>query len=159
MVGWGRGDTALALSWVHKQQCTRCQQKSYDACCCPTLASSLDLFARIVHCLLLGHLNFKTSKSRRASALQNVFDLSIMALLRRVRACLRPAWPGAVYLVQGLLGLSRLAVFTFFKADLQLDPAEVGFLTTLGFAPWVSCRLVVLSSSVGRERAWACASA
>jgi hypothetical protein len=45
-----------------------------------------------------------------------------------------------VYLVQGLLGLSRLAVFTFFKADLQLDPAEVGFLTGLGFAPWVRRR-------------------
>lgn len=42
-----------------------------------------------------------------------------------------------VYLVQGLLGLSRLAVFTFFKDDLQLDPAEVGLLTGLGFAPWV----------------------
>lgn len=42
-----------------------------------------------------------------------------------------------VYLVQGLLGLSRLAVFTFFKDDLALDPASVGFLTGLGFAPWV----------------------
>ena len=52
-----------------------------------------------------------------------------------------PRWPArcaAVYLVQGLLGLSRLAVFTFFKDDLRLDPAEVGFLTGLGFAPWVS---------------------
>ena len=45
----------------------------------------------------------------------------------------------AVYLVQGLLGLSRLAVFTFFKDDLHLDPAEVGLLTGLGFAPWVGC--------------------
>lgn len=42
-----------------------------------------------------------------------------------------------VYLVQGLLGLSRLAVFTFFKDDLQLDPATVGILTGLGMAPWV----------------------
>ena len=32
-----------------------------------------------------------------------------------------------VYLVQGLLGLSRLAVFTFFKDDLALDPATVRF--------------------------------
>lgn len=42
-----------------------------------------------------------------------------------------------VYLVQGLLGLSRLAVFTFFKDDLKLDPATVGLLTGLGMAPWV----------------------
>lgn len=42
-----------------------------------------------------------------------------------------------VYLVQGLLGLSRLAIFTFFKDDLKLDPATVGLLTGLGMAPWV----------------------
>lgn len=42
-----------------------------------------------------------------------------------------------VYLVQGLLGLSRLAVFTFFKDDLGLSPATVGILTGLGAAPWV----------------------
>ena len=42
-----------------------------------------------------------------------------------------------VYLVQGLLGLSRLAIFTFFKDDLKLDPATVGILTGLGMAPWV----------------------
>lgn len=41
-----------------------------------------------------------------------------------------------VYLVQGLLGLSRLAVFTYFKDDLQLDPATVGLLTGIGAAPW-----------------------
>ena len=42
-----------------------------------------------------------------------------------------------VYLVQGLLGLSRLAVFTFFKDDLALDPATVGILISLSMAPWV----------------------
>jgi hypothetical protein len=42
-----------------------------------------------------------------------------------------------VYLVQGLLGLSRLAIFTFFKDDLSLDPSTVGILTSLGAAPWV----------------------
>jgi folate/biopterin transporter len=42
-----------------------------------------------------------------------------------------------VYLVQGLLGLSRLAIFTFFKDDLKLEPATVGLLTSLGMAPWV----------------------
>jgi folate/biopterin transporter len=42
-----------------------------------------------------------------------------------------------VYLVQGLLGLSRLAIFTFFKDDLKLDPATVALLTSLGMAPWV----------------------
>ena len=42
-----------------------------------------------------------------------------------------------VYLVQGLLGLSRLAVFTFFKNDLGLDPATVGILTGFGYAPWM----------------------
>lgn len=42
-----------------------------------------------------------------------------------------------VYLVQGLLGLSRLAVFTFFKDDLELEPVTVGILTGLTAAPWV----------------------
>ena len=48
-----------------------------------------------------------------------------------------PHPPPAVYWTQGLLGLSRLAVFTFFKADLALAPATVGFLTSLSYAPWV----------------------
>lgn len=42
-----------------------------------------------------------------------------------------------MYLVQGLLGLSRLAVFSFFKDELKLDPGSVGLLTSLGYAPWV----------------------
>ena len=43
----------------------------------------------------------------------------------------------AVYLVQGLLGLSRLAVFTFLKDDLALTPASVALITSAGYAPWV----------------------
>ena len=43
----------------------------------------------------------------------------------------------AVYLVQGLLGLSRLAVFTFLKDDLALAPATVALITSAGYAPWV----------------------
>lgn len=42
-----------------------------------------------------------------------------------------------VYLAQGLLGLSRLAVFSFFKDDLNLDPATVGILTGFTMIPWV----------------------
>lgn len=42
-----------------------------------------------------------------------------------------------VYLVQGLLGLSRLAVFTFLKDDLALAPATVALITSAGYAPWV----------------------
>lgn len=52
-----------------------------------------------------------------------------------------PALPRAcpaVYLVQGLLGLSRLAVFTFLKDDLGLTPATVALITSAGYAPWVS---------------------
>lgn len=45
--------------------------------------------------------------------------------------------PLAVYLVQGLLGLSRLAVFTFLKDDLGLAPATVALITSAGYAPWV----------------------
>lgn len=45
--------------------------------------------------------------------------------------------PPAVYLVQGLLGLSRLAVFTFLKDDLALAPATVALITSAGYAPWV----------------------
>lgn len=42
-----------------------------------------------------------------------------------------------MYLVQGLLGLSRLAVFTFLKDDLALAPATVALITSAGYAPWV----------------------
>ncbi|KAI7846290.1 hypothetical protein COHA_000218 [Chlorella ohadii] len=42
-----------------------------------------------------------------------------------------------VYLVQGLLGLSRLAVFTFLKDDLALAPATVALITSAGYAPWM----------------------
>lgn len=46
-----------------------------------------------------------------------------------------------VYLVQGLLGLSRLAVFTFLKDNLGLAPASVALITSSGYAPWVSAPL------------------
>lgn len=42
-----------------------------------------------------------------------------------------------VYLVQGLLRLSGLAVFTLFKDDLHMDPATVGFLTGITMFPWL----------------------
>jgi hypothetical protein len=45
--------------------------------------------------------------------------------------------PSAVYLVQGLLGLSRLAVFVFLKDTLGLAPATVALITSSGYAPWV----------------------
>ncbi len=42
-----------------------------------------------------------------------------------------------VYLVQGLLRLSSLAVFTLFKDDLKMDPATVGLLTGVTAFPWL----------------------
>jgi len=39
--------------------------------------------------------------------------------------------------VQGLLGLSRLALSYFMKDELQLSAPDVAALTALGFAPWV----------------------
>lgn len=42
-----------------------------------------------------------------------------------------------VYLVQGLLRLSGLAVFTLFKDELHMDPATVGFLTGITMFPWL----------------------
>lgn len=42
-----------------------------------------------------------------------------------------------VYFVQGILGISRLAITFFMKDDLHLDPASVTFLTGLGSAPWL----------------------
>ena len=42
-----------------------------------------------------------------------------------------------VYLVQGLLRLSSLAVFTLFKDELELDPATVGLLTGVTAFPWL----------------------
>ncbi|GAQ78782.1 Biopterin transport-related protein [Klebsormidium nitens] len=42
-----------------------------------------------------------------------------------------------VYFVQGVLGLSRLAVNFFFKDELGLDPAETAILTGISAFPWL----------------------
>ncbi|GLI60781.1 hypothetical protein VaNZ11_003013 [Volvox africanus] len=42
-----------------------------------------------------------------------------------------------VYFVQGILGLSRLAVSFFFKDELHIEPAEVAILTGLSSLPWM----------------------
>ncbi|KXZ46444.1 hypothetical protein GPECTOR_43g880 [Gonium pectorale] len=42
-----------------------------------------------------------------------------------------------VYFVQGILGLSRLAVSFFFKDELHIQPAEVAVLTGLSSIPWM----------------------
>lgn len=44
---------------------------------------------------------------------------------------------GLVYLVQGILGLARLAVSYFLKDELHLDPATVGILSGVAAFPWV----------------------
>lgn len=43
----------------------------------------------------------------------------------------------SVYFVQGILGLSRLAVSFFLKDDLGLSPAEVAALTGIAAFPWI----------------------
>ncbi len=43
----------------------------------------------------------------------------------------------SVYFVQGILGLSRLAVSFFLKDDLDLTPAQMGALTGIAMLPWV----------------------
>lgn len=42
-----------------------------------------------------------------------------------------------VYLVQGILGLSRLAVQFHLKDDLRISPAEAGLLANVGALPWL----------------------
>lgn len=42
-----------------------------------------------------------------------------------------------VYLVQGILGLSRLAVSFYFKDDLGMDPAELAVFTGFSTLPWL----------------------
>lgn len=42
-----------------------------------------------------------------------------------------------VYFVQGILGLSRLAVSFFLKDDLHLDPAETALMTGVSSFPWL----------------------
>jgi len=43
----------------------------------------------------------------------------------------------SIYFVQGVLGLSRLAISFFLKDELGLSPAAMGALIGLGAAPWV----------------------
>ncbi|MCO5585659.1 hypothetical protein L7F22_039595 [Adiantum nelumboides] len=42
-----------------------------------------------------------------------------------------------VYFVQGVLGLSKLAVSFFLKDDLHLDPAETAIISGVSAAPWL----------------------
>ncbi|KAG8373079.1 hypothetical protein BUALT_Bualt12G0133400 [Buddleja alternifolia] len=42
-----------------------------------------------------------------------------------------------VYFVQGVLGLSRLAVSFYMKDDLHLDPAETAIITGISSLPWL----------------------
>ncbi|KIZ01943.1 hypothetical protein MNEG_6021 [Monoraphidium neglectum] len=42
-----------------------------------------------------------------------------------------------VYFVQGILGLSRLALSFYFKDDLKVDPAQVAVLQGIAMMPWV----------------------
>ncbi|KAK9802751.1 hypothetical protein WJX73_008456 [Symbiochloris irregularis] len=44
---------------------------------------------------------------------------------------------GAVYFVQGILGLSRLALTYFYKDEFHLQPATVALVMSFGAAPWV----------------------
>jgi hypothetical protein len=44
--------------------------------------------------------------------------------------------PPPVYFVQGILGLSRLALSFYFKDDLHVDPAQVAVLTGIAGIPW-----------------------
>lgn len=54
---------------------------------------------------------------------------------------LTPSWDlvaiALVYSVQGLLGLSRLAVSFFFKDELNIQPTELALLTGIALSPWV----------------------
>eukprot|EP00898_Chlorokybus_atmophyticus_P001088 jgi/Chlat1/1980/Chrsp158S00126 len=43
----------------------------------------------------------------------------------------------SVYFVQGVLGLSRLAVSFFLKDELHLNPADVALLTSIAAFPWM----------------------
>lgn len=43
----------------------------------------------------------------------------------------------SVYFVQGILGLTRLAVSFFLKDDLSLSPAQMGALTGIAAIPWI----------------------
>lgn len=65
----------------------------------------------------------------------------------------RSTHSAAVYLVQGLLGLSRLAVFTFLKDELGLAPASVALVTSAGYAPWVRARRSACAPGPARLRA------
>eukprot|EP00899_Mesostigma_viride_P010345 jgi/Mesvir1/19311/Mv10378-RA.1 len=54
-----------------------------------------------------------------------------------------------VYFVQGVLGLSRLAVSFFLKDDLGLDPAEMAIVTGISSTPWLIKPLYgILSDSI-----------
>lgn len=47
-----------------------------------------------------------------------------------------------VYFVQGVLGLSRIAVNFYLKDDLHLDPAEVIIYIELGCECYTTCNLI-----------------
>lgn len=66
-----------------------------------------------------------------------------------------------VYFVQGVLGLSRLAVSFYLKDDLHLDPAEVCYVTHVSSIPFylsfvnffgVKCKFMLLNEVLPNQR-------
>lgn len=74
-----------------------------------------------------GQTGLPTNKARRIAAI----------FMQRSGAKPELVAIALVYLVQGLLRLSSLAVFTLFKDDLKMDPATVGLLTGVTAFPWL----------------------
>ena len=75
----------------------------------------------------------RTANARRTNKIQRIASI----FLRRSGAKPELVAIALVYLVQGLLRLSSLAVFTLFKDELNMDPATVGFLTGVTAFPWL----------------------
>lgn len=79
----------------------------------------------------------KTKTSSSPSTSSSSSSSSLLASLEALRAQPELLAIVAVYFVQGLLGLSRLALSYFLKDELRLSAPDVAALTALGFAPWV----------------------
>ncbi|CAI9771320.1 unnamed protein product [Fraxinus pennsylvanica] len=86
--------------------------------------------------VLTSNVDDETDSSRKTTARKNRYSISSISCFG-VELTPDSIAVAMVYFVQGVLGLSRLAVNFYLKDDLHLDPAETAIISGVSSLPWL----------------------
>ncbi|KAL2469885.1 Folate-biopterin transporter 1 [Abeliophyllum distichum] len=86
--------------------------------------------------VLTSNVDEETDSSSKTTARKNIYSVSSISCFG-VDLTPDNIAVAMVYFVQGVLGLSRLAVNFYLKDDLHLDPAETAIITGVSSLPWL----------------------